>query len=110
MSDCRCWDIALIRLPPSTTAKNATISTDITLTPTKAPVSRAARESPRRGRLLPIRIDAEPVTPAEDGHDDLRMVRVPLDLPAQILHVGVDAALVPLELVAADAVDEFCPR
>ncbi len=52
---------------------------------------------------------AQPVPAAQDRLHDLRPGRVLLDLAAQVLHVRVDGALVPLELIPADPVDQLEP-
>ena len=52
---------------------------------------------------------AQPVPAAQDRLHDLRLGRVLLDLAAQVLHVRVDGALVPLELIPADPVDQLEP-
>ena len=52
---------------------------------------------------------AEPVAAAQHGLDDLRAGGIVLDLAAQVLHVRVNGALVPLELVSPHSVDELEP-
>src|SRR5580693_2072634 len=52
---------------------------------------------------------AQPVPAAQDRLHDLRPGRVLLDLAAQVLHVRVDGALVALELIPADPVDQLEP-
>src|SRR5215469_14749004 len=53
---------------------------------------------------------AEPVAAAQHGLDDLRVAGLILDLAAQVLHVRVDSALIPLELISAHPVDQLEPR
>src|SRR4029079_4226981 len=52
---------------------------------------------------------AEAVTAAEHGLHDLGVAGILLDLAAQVLHVRVDGALVPFELVPAHPVDQLEP-
>src|SRR5262249_58108739 len=80
-----------------------------------AGASRSPIASPRvRGSGGPeppsaIGRQAEPVAAAQHGLDDLRVGWIVLDLAAQVLHVRVDGALIPLELVSSHPADEFEP-
>src|ERR1051326_1329348 len=74
------------------------------------PTNDRARRTPSGARSLRISGQGKAITAAEHGLDDPWRVRVLLDLPAEVLHVGVDGPLVAFELVAAPAVDQLVPR
>src|SRR3990172_7473073 len=88
--------IALIP-PTSTTASSA------------APTIPRTNRRPRRPRLV-MRASPEAIAHARDGLHQSRRARVGLDLPAQVLDVGVDRPLVALVLVTLHAVDELGAR
>src|ERR1700722_5930337 len=104
------------------TRPDKSLAAKTTVSPARMPI--AARATPRK--LEPSRMpsvslglvrgpsviaaQAKSVPSAQHRRDDLRITRILLDLAAQVLHVRVDDALVALELIAADPVDELKPR
>src|SRR5579859_4908831 len=113
----RCW---LVRSDTSAAARAAVSpasrATAASATDRKARASRRPRVLPRKaeteagaGPASVISGQAQPVAAAQDRLHDLRPGRVLLDLAAQVLHVRVDGALVALELIPADPVDQLEP-
>src|SRR3954447_18166912 len=60
--------------------------------------------------LLAIPRLTESISTAEHRGDNFRMTAVSLDLATKVLDVRIDAALVTLELVAADPIHELRSR
>src|SRR5437879_5312329 len=54
-----------------------------------------------------IRWEAEPVSHPEDGLDHPGIAGVAFNLAPEVLHMGVDRALVALELVAPHPIDQL---
>src|SRR6185437_8395489 len=91
-------------------AANTAVSTLSSATADSATATNASESRIPSGAVslcLAIPAQAQAVAPAQHGLDDLGPGRVHLDLPAQVLHVRVDAALIALELVAAGPVDDL---
>src|SRR5713101_863699 len=87
-----------------------TDATAASATPTNARASRSPSCPIQGPPTLTIPVQAEPVAAAEYGLHYDRIAGIFLDLPPQILDMGVDSALVALEVVAADAVNQLEPR
>src|SRR5262249_54905064 len=104
---------------PNAALSPATSAIPASATPADPPAPAAGTPGPRAARLAPpglrgpggpvppsaIGRRAEPVAAAQHGLDDLRVGGIVLDLAAQVLHVRVDGALIPLELVSPHPVD-----
>ena len=99
--------------PDTSAAVNAAVSpassaTAASATARNASASRSAMVPCGEGRSS-ITGQAEPVAAAQHGLHDLRVGWLGLDLAAQVLHMRVDGALIALELVPADPVDQLIP-
>src|SRR5262249_50306471 len=102
------WESWSTSAAASTAVSPLSRATAVRATATNASDSRI----PSGAVSLPLAIPAEAqaVATAEHGLDDLRPGGVRLDLPAEVLHVRIDAALVALELVPASPVDDLVAR
>src|SRR5437773_1021032 len=54
-----------------------------------------------------IRREAEPISHPEDGFDHPGVAGITFNLAPEVLHMGVDRALVALELVAPHSIDQL---
>src|SRR6056297_3559226 len=97
-------------MPLAVQAIAVTTATVASVVAMNAAASRVPSRSLHRWiRRSAIVIEPQPVAAADDGLHDPRLVRIELDLAAQVLHMAVDRALVPVELVPPNPVDELVP-
>src|SRR5207245_9598058 len=107
---CCSWRASWVTSRSAATSTSPVSSASAPTATTRKARARRAPSGPSRRIRLVIPRHAEAVPGAEDGLDDARVLRIALDLAAQVLHVRVDGARVARELVAASPVDLPCPR
>ena len=69
--------------------------------------ARVSRTPSGPSSRLPVTVDSQPVAGPEDCFHQNRFVGIELDLAAQVLHVGIDGAFVPVELIPPQPIDQL---